>query len=258
MEFEQVFALRKIVEYSIVNPFHGVLYRKQRKTFALYRRNNAVSIRILIADDHPIVRFALRQVINRQSGMNTVGEASTGQEVRKLALETKPDIILMDICMQGYDGIEATRELSSRLPNTRIIAVSGYSEDKLIREMLDAGASSFLLKNSESGEIVDAINVTMAGECYLSGKIADIVINGYTCPKPAADTLSSDPLSAREKDVLRLVTEGRSSKEIAVELGISTRTVETHRFNIMKKLDIHNISGLVKYVIRQGLTSFKP
>lgn len=221
-------------------------------------RNDVVSIRILIVDDHPVVRYALARMIKSQSGMKIVGQAKNGKEAVELALEVKPHIIIMDIKMSGYDGIEATRLLSSRLPDTKVIVLSGHCENELTKKALAAGARSFLLKNAESDEIIRAINVTMEGKRHLSQEIAGMVIDGYANPKAEADSSSSGLLSIRELEVLRLVAGGKSSKEAAVELGISIRTVEKHRFNIMKKLDIHKVSGLVKYAIREGLILVDP
>lgn len=222
------------------------------------RTKKATITKILIADDHPLVRFALREVIGRQSNMKIVGQASTGEEAVTLALETEPDVIIMDIMMKGCGGISATRTLSSKLPGAKIIALSGYLEDKMVRKMLEAGASGFVVKSADASEILQAIKAALAGKTYLGDKVADLVIKGFVDPERKADTVNSPRLSIREQEVLRLVAEGESSKEVAVELGVSTRTVETHRFNIMKKLDIHSMSDLVKYAVREELISLEP
>ncbi|MFC1461988.1 response regulator [Verrucomicrobiota bacterium] len=217
-----------------------------------------MGIRILIADDHPIVRHAVRSVIRKESGMQLVGQAKTGEEAIEMAMDSKPDIILMDIRMAGCGGIVATRKLTAELPGSRIIALSGYCEELAISQMFGAGARGFMLKSSEPEEIIEAINAVMAGKHYLDDRVTDLVIDGYTRPDAKAAPAGLGSLSGREKEVLRLVAEGRSSKEIAADLGISARTVETHRFNVMRKLDIHNTPGLIKYALREGLTSLEP
>ena len=217
-----------------------------------------MGIKILVADDHPIVHHAVESVIRKKPGMTLVGQARTGEEAVELALKLKPDVILMDIRMTGCGGIEATRQITAELPDSRILALSGYCEELAISQMFAAGARGFMLKSSEPSQIIEAISAVTAGKRYLDDRVTDVVLEGYTHPEARATASGLASLSERERETLRLVAEGNSSKEIAADLGISVRTVETHRFNIMRKLDIHSTPGLIKYALREGLTSLEP
>ena len=214
-----------------------------------------MNIKILLADDHKIMREGLRALIEKQGDIAVIGEADDGRTTVRLAQELLPDIVIMDINMPGMNGIEATRQIISRDSRTRVIALSVHSNKCFVSEMLNAGASGYLLKNCASHELVNAIRAVFSNRSYLSPEITDIMIKDYK------DMLSKENLSVfslltqREREVLQFISEGKSTKEIAGYLHISIKTIETYRKQIMEKLDIHSIAELTKYAIKEGLTS---
>lgn len=189
-----------------------------------------------------------------QKGMEIVAEASDGPAVVKLATELHPDIILMDVSMPDLNGIEATRKIIADCPATRIIMLSMHSDRRYISEALRSGARGYLLKDSAFDEVVAAIRDCMSDKIYLSSRISDIVINDYIKLARTADSSAFAVLSAREREVLQMLAEGKSTKEIASQLQVSAKTIESHRKQIMDKLDLHSIAELTKYAIREGLT----
>ena len=214
-----------------------------------------MKIRILLADDHKIVREGLRTLIEKQPGLEVVGEANSGRMALKLAVELKPDVIIMDITMPDLNGIEATRQIHSEIPGVKVIALSMHSDKRLVAGILMAGASGYLLKEDcDSGELARAIRAVATNQIYLSPKISEIVIKDYV--RHLSMTVSSpfSILTPREREVLQLLAEGKSTKEIASCLHVSVKTVETHRNKIMVKLDIRSIAELTKYAIRERLT----
>lgn len=212
-------------------------------------------ISIILVDDHAIMRDGLRHLLSEESDIEVVGEADNGREAVKLALEKKPDIVIMDIAMQDMNGIEATRQIKSKNPDIKVIALSMHSERQIVVGVFRAGASGYLLKDSSSLELVDAIRTIHLGRKYLSQKISDIVLQEISDIKKETGEIGVDVLTNRECEILQLISEGNSTKKIADVLFISPKTVESHRANIMEKLDIHNIPELTKYAIRAGLTS---
>jgi DNA-binding NarL/FixJ family response regulator len=216
-----------------------------------------MSIRILIADDHRLVRQGLRSLIEKDCGMEVVAEAENGREAVRLARQEKPDVIIMDIDMPDLNGMEATRQVIAALPRVRVIALSMHSDKRFVRGMLEAGAAGFLLKDCAFEELDTAIRVVAASRPYLSPAISGVVIQDYL-GRAASDKLSaSSLLTPREREVLQLYAEGGTTREIADRFCVSVKTVETHRQRIMEKLDIHSIAELTKYAIREGLTSLK-
>jgi two-component system response regulator NreC len=214
-----------------------------------------VSIRVIIADDHNIMRAGLKALIEKQHGIEVIGEASDGRTTVTLALKLSPDVILMDISMSDMNGIEATKRIVEKLPKVRIVALSMHSDRKFVADMLNAGASGYLLKDCAARELAHAIHTVMSGRSYLSPAITDIMINDYKHIL-SRDTLSVfSLLTAREREVLQLLAEGNTAKKIASRLNVSIKTVETYRQHIMEKLDIHTIAGLTKYAVREGLTA---
>jgi len=216
-----------------------------------------MSIKILIADDHQIVRQGLRSLIEKASGMTVVAEAENGREAVQLAQQKRPDVVIMDISMADLNGMEATRQVIAALPKVKVIALSMHSDNRFVRGMLDAGASGFLLKDCAFEELDGAIRAVTANKTYLSPGITGIVIEGYLGFSPADELSASSLLTAREREVLQLLAEGGSTREIASRLCVSIKTVETHRQRIMEKLKIRSIAELTKYAIREGLTSLK-
>lgn len=212
-------------------------------------------ITIILIDDHAIMRDGLRHLLSNESDIKVVGEADNGREAVKLALEKKPDIVIMDIAMQDMNGIEATRQIKADNPNIKVIALSMHSERQIVVGVFRAGASGYLLKDSSSLELVDAIRTIHIGRKYLSEKISDIVLQEISDIKKDTGEIGVDVLTNRECEILQLISEGNSTKKIADVLFISPKTVESHRANIMDKLNIHNIPELTKYAIRAGLTS---
>ena len=214
-------------------------------------------ISIILVDDHVIMRDGLRHLLDEESDIEVVGEADNGRKAVKLALEKKPDIVIMDIAMQDMNGIEATRQIKSNNPEIKVIALSMHSERQIVVGVFRAGASGYLLKESSSLELVDAIRTIHIGRKYLSQKISDIVLQEISDVKKDTKEIGVDVLTNRECEILQLISEGNSTKKIADMLFISPKTVESHRANIMEKLNIHNIPELTKYAIRAGLTSLE-
>ena len=212
-------------------------------------------ISVILVDDHVIMRDGLRQLLDVESDIEVVGEADNGREAVKLALDKSPDIVIMDIAMSDMNGIEATRQISKDNPKIKIIALSMHSERQIVVGILRAGASGYLLKDSSSIELVEAIRTVHLGRKYLSQKISDIVLQEISDVKKHTDEIGVDLLTNRECEILQLISEGNSTKKIAEVLFISPKTVESHRANLMEKLDIHNVPKLTKYAIRAGLTS---
>lgn len=216
-----------------------------------------MSIKILIADDHKIIREGLRALIERQPGMEVIGEVGNGRKAVQLVRELLPDVIIMDIAMPDLNGIEATRQIVTKTPSVRVIALSMHSDKRFVVEMLKAGASGYLLKDCAFEELVYAIRAVTANKNYLSPKIADKVIKDYIRLFPTEDLSVFSALSPRQRQVLQLLSEGKGTSQIALDLQISVKTVETHRQQIMDKLNIHSIAELTKYAIREGLTSLQ-
>ncbi len=212
-------------------------------------------ISIILVDNHTIIRDGLRRLLEEESDIEVIGEADNGRQAVKIALEKKPDIIIMDIAMQEMNGIEATRQIKTENPNIKIIALSMHSERQIVVGFLKAGASGYLLKDAESTELVEAIRKVYLGRSYFSQQISDIVLQEISDIKMDTEEIGGDVLTNRENEILQLIAEGNSVKRIAEILFISPKTVNSHRANIMDKLNIHNIPELTKYAINAGLTS---
>lgn len=209
--------------------------------------------KVLICDDHKIFREGLCALLDGQPGVKVVGGARDGLEAVKLAKELSPDIIIMDISMPGLNGIEAARKLSKEKKASRIIALSMHNDRKYVTEILKAGARGYLLKDSAFEELMDAIKAVSCGRYFLSAGITSIVLDDYI-KGPSRDPRSAfSLLSAREREVLQLLAEGLRTKEISSRLGLSIKTVETHRKKITEKLGIQSIAGLTRYAVKEGL-----
>ncbi len=214
-----------------------------------------MALKVLLADDHKIVRDGLRTLLEKHDDIVVVGEAEDGREALQLSRKLQPDVVVMDIAMPDLNGIEAARQLLAEYPGIRIAALSMHSDKRFVSEMLKAGASAYLLKDCAFEELITAIRTIMTGKIYLSPGIAGVVIEDYIRKGSSMESSVFSLLSDREREVLQLMAEGRSTKEVAAHLNVSIKTVETHRTNIMTKLDIHSIAELTKYAIREGLTS---
>jgi len=204
--------------------------------------------RVLLADDHALVRQGLKAFLERQ-GFQVVSEASDGQEALQSVQKMQPDVAIIDISMPVLNGVDTARELKKSSPKTKVILLTQHDEDEYVTESLRAGVSGYILKSQAGAELVHAIQEVCRGSVYLSPKISRTVVDAYL----SKSFVSSDPLSGRERQVLQLVGEGKSTKDIASHLGISVKTAESHRTNLMKKLDIHETASLVRYAIRRGL-----
>ena len=212
-------------------------------------------MKILIADDHGIVREGLKSLINKQSDMKVIGEAEDGQMAIQLAKKLTPDIVIMDVSMPNLNGIEATREILAYKPGTKIVILSMYKDKHIIKESLEAGAKAYILKSNLFNELLKALKKVKVNECYLSSGITEIVIEDYINQKIPNKTRMSIKLTSRERHILQLIAEGKTIKEIANIIKISPKTADASRRRIMNKLNLFNIADLTKYAIRQGLTS---
>jgi DNA-binding NarL/FixJ family response regulator len=214
-----------------------------------------MGLKIIIADDHKIMREGLRTLLEKHADFQIIAESGDGRTTVRTADDLKPDLVVMDTIMPDLNGIEATRQIIARNPKIKIIALSMYSDKQFVMQMLHAGASGYILKDCAFKELVYAIESVVDGYIYLSPKINTILLKEQVFePKDISSSVFT-LLSAREREVLQLIAEGKSTKEIAEALFVSIKTIETHRQQIMNKLNIHSIAGLTKYAIREGLTS---
>lgn len=215
-----------------------------------------MSIKILLADDHQLVRQGLRSMLEQSGGFEVIGETDNGRDAIALCQSLKPDLIIMDVTMPGLNGIEATRKICELMHNCKVIAVSMHPERQFIMEMLAAGASGYLLKDSPIDELVSAIECVFRGEVYLSPKITGVLVKECVGGVPERGAFCGT-LSPREREVLQMVAEGKNTKEIAYQLGLSSKTVEGHRRQVMEKLKIYSVAELTRYAIREGVTSLE-
>jgi DNA-binding NarL/FixJ family response regulator len=212
-------------------------------------------IKIVLVDDHEIMREALRNLIEVQPNLTVVGEAGDGRTAVQMASKLLPDIMIMDISMPDLNGIEATRQILSASAATKVIALSAHYEKRFVLEMLHAGASGYLIKDCAFKDLIHAINTVAANSTYFSPRITEIVLKDYLRRIPPQEFSEAALLTAREREVLQLLSEGKRTKEIASTLQVSVKTVETYRQQIMTKLDIHSIAELTKFAVREGLTT---
>jgi two-component system, NarL family, response regulator NreC len=206
-------------------------------------------IRILLADDHAVVRQGFKMILGAQPDMEIVGEAGNGREAVDLAEQLKPDVVVMDVAMPELNGIEATRRVTAAVPHARVIALSMHKDSVYVREILRAGARGYLLKDSGAGDLVSAVRAVARGEGYLSPAVSNAVLDDYR----RHVTNPIDLLTTREREVLQMLAEGKTNKEIAGILSLSVYTVDAHRGRIMEKLNLHSINELVRFAVRNGL-----
>jgi DNA-binding NarL/FixJ family response regulator len=214
--------------------------------------------KIILADDHKIIREGLRSLIEKQPDMEVIAEAQDGLTTVNLVQKLQPDVVIMDIGMPEMNGIDATTKITTEYKTVKVIALSMHSDRRFVMQMLKAGAAGYLLKDSAFEELVSAIHAVIAKQHYLSQKITDVVVQEYLQNLPRNEPTVFTVLTAREREVLQLIAEGKSTKQIASVLNVSVKTIETHRQQIMEKLDMHSIAQLTKYAIREGLTSLEP
>ena len=215
---------------------------------------DATKIRILLADDHTILRMALRTLLEREPDLELVADVDNGAEALRLAAELAPDVVVMDISMPGMNGIDATRQLLAANPGLKVLALSAHLERHFVMEMLKAGASGYVAKSANSAEMLRAIRAVAQHRTYLSTEVAAIMVDSVR-RDALGHEVGGEPLGRREREVLTLVAEGKTSQEIASKLHISADTVIAHRRNISRKLGLHSVAELTKYAIREGLTS---
>jgi two-component system response regulator NreC len=216
-------------------------------------------IKVILADDHQIVRHGLRSLLSAEPDIEVVGEADNGRAVVRLVQELSPHVVIMDISMPDLNGIEATRQILSDFSGVKVIALSMHSDSLFVLNMFKAGASGYLLKDCALEELVKAVRTVMNRKIYLSPSISDIVVKDFVIGWSPEDSSTSaySILTAREREVLQLMAEGKTTNQIAESLCISVKTVEAHRKQLMTKLDIHSVAELTKYAIRQGLTTLE-
>jgi len=217
-----------------------------------------MDITVVLADDHSVVREGLRLLLETHPDIKVVGDAMDGRETVRLVERLRPNIVVMDIVMPGLNGIEATRKIREMCPTTKVVILSMYSTSEHIFQAFHAGALGYVLKESAGAEVVNAVRVVHSGRRYLSEKISEVVIDGYLQERKAQAMKSPlASLSQREREILQLLAEGKTSAEIAEALFISPKTVETYRSRLMQKLGISDLPGLVKFAIQHGLTSLE-
>ena len=214
-----------------------------------------MSVKIVIADDHKLMREGLSSLLNQQEDIQVVGQATNGREAVQLAERDCPDVVVMDVSMPDLNGIDATRQIIARSPKTKVIALSMHSDRQFVAEMFRAGARGYLLKDSAFEDLASAIVQVTKNETYIAPKISGFNFEEYTRKTDRGDSLLTPRLSDREREVLQLMAEGRGTKEIAAHLHLSSKTVETHRQHLMEKLDMYSVAELTKFAIRQGLTT---
>jgi len=214
-----------------------------------------MGVRIILADDHKIMREGLRALLAKQKEIEVIAEADSGRGVIELCSQLHPDVVVIDISMPDLNGIDAARQITRQAPDIKVIALSMHSDKKYVKEMLAAGASGYLLKDAAFEELGMAIATVLKNKTYLSPQITDTVVKDYVSVNVPQDSIASTALSAREREVLQLIAEGKSTRDIAAKLYVSVKTIETHRKQIMDKLGFNSIAELTKYAIREGLTT---
>lgn len=214
------------------------------------------NLRILVADDHDIIRRGLRALLSSRAGWVVCAEAATGREAVSLAEQHKPDIVVMDISMPDLNGLEAARKIRKQLPKTEVVILSLHYSDQLVREIVDAGARAYIMKSDADRDLLIAIEALSNHRSFFTSRAAEMLIDGFcrqSSPVAEPRILMRNRLTSREREIVQLLAEGRSSKEVAVTLGISVKTAETHRANIMRKLELHSVSELVRYAVRNQI-----
>jgi two-component system nitrate/nitrite response regulator NarL len=212
-------------------------------------------IRVMVVDDHPVVRRGISLCLSRQPQIAIVGEAGDGREAIRLARELQPDLILMDIDMPQMSGLAVAELLQREMPRVKVLILSMHSNSDYVVRIIQSGARGFILKEAPAEELVRAIEMVNAGDAYFSPDVARVALNKFV--QGSGHAVEAPPLTSREREVLMLIADGLSNKEIACQLSVGVRTVETHRERIMRKLDIHSVAGLTKYAISTGLVTLE-
>lgn len=213
-------------------------------------------VRILIADDHEVARRGIRALLESHPGWEVCGEASDGRETVELAARMKPDLILLDIGMPNLNGLDAARQILAISPEVAILILTMHDSDQVVREVLRAGARGFLLKSDAGRDLVAAVEALQLQRTFFTTRVSQMVLDGYLDREKRQDgkgDISRDALTTREREVIQLLAEGKTSKEVAVTLNLSVKTAETHRTNLMRKLDLHSVADLTRYAVRNGI-----
>ncbi|MHC4509850.1 MAG: response regulator [Planctomycetota bacterium] len=216
-----------------------------------------MNTKVLLVDDHALIREGLRSLLEKQPEIEVVADVDDGRKALDLTRELSPDIVIMDVTMPRLGGIEATRQITAEFPTVKIIALSIHSKRRFVSDMLSAGAAGYILKECLFDELVQAIEVVAAGGRYLSPRVTDMVVDDYVKRLSSGAESPLASLTGREREVLQLVAEGKSTKQIALELHVSAKTIEANRRQIMEKLAVHSVAELTKYAIREGLTTLE-
>jgi DNA-binding NarL/FixJ family response regulator len=216
-------------------------------------------LRILIADDHALIRRGARTILQARRGWKIVGEATNGRETLEKTLKLKPDVVVVDISMPELDGVEVTRQIRKSLPDVKVLVLTMHESDQMIRRALDAGANGYLLKSDLIDDLPEAVRTVSENKSFLTPKISEIVLKGFinTGNKPDEEKRAGVRITPRELEIIRLLAEGKSNKEVSTQLGITVRTVETHRSKIMLKLGLHSLAELIHYAISNEIISVK-
>jgi DNA-binding NarL/FixJ family response regulator len=210
------------------------------------------SARVLIADDHEIVRQGIRTIVQSCQGFEACGEATDGRQAVQMALSLRPNIVVIDIGMPQLNGLEATRQIVQSDPSIKVLVLTIHESEQIVRDVLAAGARGYLLKTDASRDLISALEALIGRKTFFTSKVAQIVLDPFLRDGPKRQ-ISNNVLTAREREVVQLLAEGKSSKEVAVALDLSVKTAETHRANLMRKLDIHSVSELVLYAVRNNI-----
>jgi DNA-binding NarL/FixJ family response regulator len=211
----------------------------------------------MLADDHRIIREGLRSLLEQQADMNLVGEAENGRDAVRMARKLLPNVLVMDMAMPDLNGIEATRQIRADTPQVRVLGLSMHSDKRFILGMLEAGAAGYLLKDCAFDEFANAVRAVAGGGTYLSPRIAGVVVKQRLQPADENSRTPAPALTPKEREIVQLIAEGQCTKEIAAELSVSVKTVETHRQHVMAKLNLHSVAELTKFALREGLTSLE-
>jgi DNA-binding NarL/FixJ family response regulator len=210
-------------------------------------------VRILIADDHPVVRRGLRSILHSQPGWEVSGEATTGREAVALAAQLKPDVVIMDVSMPELNGVEATRQIVAQGAGTEVLILTMHRSEEIAREVLRAGARAVVLKSDADEALISAVNALRQHKPYLTSRVTEFMLDRYLNGSAERADLPASQLTGREREVLQLVSEGKSNKEVAAALNITVKTAEAHRANLMRKLNLRSVSDLVRYAVRNKI-----
>lgn len=211
------------------------------------------AFRILIADDHEIVRRGIRALLENHPGWEVCGEAVDGRDAVEKARATRPDLVLLDVSMPNLNGLDAARQILEIVPQTRVLILTMHESEQIVREVLEVGARGFLLKSDAARDLVSAIQALQRRTTFFTSSVAEMVLDGFLDRRGETQKPTKDRLTPREREVVQLLAEGKSSKEVAVVLNLSVKTAETHRTNVMRKLDLHSVADLVRYAVRNNL-----